>query len=100
MNSAILNSRFLIPQEKSGKESGWVRKYDLPDSDRGGCMDICKGMSAPAIREAQVRAAKEIINKQCELNSKRNRKSYAITNHDGETDQEILFFGKRGFSRG
>ena len=76
-------------------------EYSLSGSNQGGgCMDVWKKMSAPAQREAQVRVAKEIITEKCRFSSKQNRKSYAITSRDGETGQEVLFFGKRGFSRG
>ncbi len=63
-------------------------------------MDIYKGMSAPAQREAQIRAAMEITKEKCKLISRQNRKSYAITSRDGETGRDIDFWGKRGFSRG
>lgn len=44
--------------------------------------------------------ARQIIQEKSKENMLKYRKSYVITNRDGETDKEITFFGKRGFDRG
>ena len=92
--------QFLSSAQRYARKPSLDKNSGLLGSDRGGCMNIWNVKSAPAQREARVCAAKEIIDTKCRLNSKRNRKSYAITSRDGETDREIRFFGKRGFSRG
>lgn len=63
-------------------------------------MSIWKVSGAPTQREAQSCAARQVIRRKSKLNAKLNRKSYAITSRDGETAQEILTFGQRGFDRG
>ena len=63
-------------------------------------MSILKVKIAPAQREAQAYAAKQIIAAKSKFNSEQNRKSYPIAGRDGETGLGISFFGKRGFGRG